>query len=282
MKLFKRYMKKLIKITNKEEMKVLPGHLSFFLVLSLIPAVTLIGLLCNVFNLSSTDIINFFDDVAPTGVMEVVKPFIHSSGSSIAMIYLVIGFILVSNGAFAIIQTSNTLYGVKNSNQLKERIKSVFLTILLMFLFVFILIVLAFGNKIVGFILDLEMFNDISSDLYHVFVYFKWPLAFFIIYLIIKLIYTLSPDRSVKSKTVTKGAIFTTICWLGVTAVYSYYVNNVARYDLFYGNLSNIIILMMWIYVISYIFVIGIAINVNSYNAMVENTTNENNENVTQ
>ena len=275
MTLFKRYMKKLIKITNKEEMKVLPGHLSFFLVLSLIPAITLIGLLCNVFDLSNGDIIKFFDDVAPTGVMEVVRPFINSSGSSIALIYLIIGFILVSNGAFAIIQTSNTLYKVQNSNQLKERIKSVFLTILLMFSFVFILIVLAFGNKIVGFILSLEMFSDISDKVYQVFVYLKWPLAFFMIYIIIKLIYTLAPDRSVKSKMVTKGAIFTTIGWLGVTAIYSYYVNNVARYDLFYGNLSNIIILMMWIYVISYIFVIGIAINVNSYNAMVENTKKE-------
>ena len=188
MKLFKRYMKKLIKITSKEEMKVLPGHLSFFLVLSLIPAITLIGLLCNIFDLSNGDIIEFFNDVAPTGVMEVVRPFINSSGSSIALIYLVIGFILVSNGAFAIIQTSNTLYKVQNSNQLKERIKSVFLTILLMFLFVFILIVLAFGNMIVGFILSLEMFSDISNQLYQVFVYLKWPLAFFIIYIIIKLI----------------------------------------------------------------------------------------------
>ena len=276
MELFKKYMKKLIKIINKEEMKVLPGHLSFFMVLSLIPAITLIGLLCNVFNLSNGDIINFFDDVAPTGVMEVVKPFINSSSSSIALVYLIIGFILVSNGAFAIIQTSNTLYKVKNSNQLEERIKSVFLTILLMFLFVFILIVLAFGNRIVSFILSLEMFSNISNDVYHIFVFLKWPLAFFMIYMIIKLIYTLAPDRSVKSKTVTKGSIFTTIGWLGVTAIYSYYANNVARYDLFYGNLSNIVILMMWIYVISYIFVIGIAINVNNYNVMVENTNNEN------
>ena len=133
-----------------------------------------------------------------------------------------------------------------------------------MFSFIFILIVLAFGNKIVSFILSLEMFSDISSNVYHIFVYLKWPIAFFMIYIIIKLIYTLAPDKSVKSKTVTKGAIFTTIGWLGVTAIYSYYANNVARYDLFYGNLSNIVILMMWIYVISYIFVIGIAINVNS------------------
>ena len=275
MEIFKRYMKKIIKIINKEEMKVLPGHLSFFLVLSLIPAITLVGLLCNMLNLSNVDVVDFFTDVAPIGVMEVVKPFISSAGSKIALIYLVVGFILVSNGAFAIIQTSNTLYQITDTSYLKGRIKSIFLTILLMFSFIFILIVLAFGNKIVSFILSLEMFSEVSNNLYHLFVYLKWPFAFFMIYIITKLIYTLAPDKNVRSKNVTKGAIFTTIGWLGITAIYSYYANNVARYDLFYGNLSNIVILMMWIYVIAYIFVIGIAINVGSYNSLEEKGINE-------
>ena len=44
---------------------------------------------------------------------------------------------------------------------------------------------------------------------------------------------------------------------------------------MFYGSLSNIIILMMWIYIIAYIFVIGIAINVSSYNNMVETTSDK-------
>ena len=36
----------------------------------------------------------------------------------------------------------------------------------------------------------------------------------------------------------------------------------VIAYDSSYGNLSSIIILMMWLYIISYVFVLGIAINV--------------------
>jgi len=43
MNITKRYIKKLIKIIKKPEMKILPGHLAFFLVLSLIPIITMIG-----------------------------------------------------------------------------------------------------------------------------------------------------------------------------------------------------------------------------------------------
>ena len=268
-------MKKLAKITNMDEMKILPGHLSFFLVLSLIPAITLVGMTCNMLGISNNDVIEFFDDTAPTGVVEIIKPFFNSSGANMALIYLIIGFVLISNGAYAIILASNTLYKIQDTSQLKGRIKAFFLTILLMFLFVFILIVLAFGNKIVGYIMNLEAFGSISNSAYNIFIYLKWPIAYIVIYIIIKMIYTVAPDKNVTSRSVTKGSIFTTIGWLFVTAIYSFYANNIARYDMFYGNLSNIIILMMWIYIIAYIFVIGIAINVNNHNIMEENVINK-------
>ena len=86
----------------------------------------------------------------------------------------------------------------------------------------------------------------------------------------VKLIYTITPDWKIMSKHTTKGAIFTTISWILVVQIYSFWVNHFSRYDLFYGSLSNIIILMLMIYIISYILVIGIAINVKSYEYKIE------------
>ena len=64
-----------------------------------------------------------------------------------------------------------------------------------------------------------------------------------------------------------KGALFTTVCWIVTTSIYSYYVSNLANYTLFYGSISGIIAMMIWIYILSYIFVMGIAINTDEYNA---------------
>lgn len=274
MEIIKKYLTKLFKIINMDEMKVLPGHLSFFLILSVIPTITLVAITCHIFGISTIDILDFVSKIIPTAVIDLLKPFIDTNNENSYLFSFIIGFILVSNGAYAITLTSNTLYGVKNTNYIKGRIKSLFLTILLMFLFIFILIVLAFGNMILSFILDFKVFSNVSSLIYNLFIYLKWPVAFLIMYILLKLIYTIAPDKKVKSKSVTKGSIFTTICWIIVTAIYSYYANNLANYDRFYGNLSNIIILMMWLYIISYILVIGIAINVNN---MEETTSDKNN-----
>lgn len=48
-----------------------------------------------------------------------------------------------------------------------------------------------------------------------------------------------------------------------MTFIYSYYVTHFARYDLLYAGLSNIVILMLWVYLLAVIFVIGLALNYN-------------------
>ena len=75
----------------------------------------------------------------------------------------------------------------------------------------------------------------------------------------------MAPDMNLKSKSVNKGAIFATLSFSIITAVYSYYVTYFSNYDIIYGSLTGIVLLMIYIYILSVIFVIGIAINSNSY-----------------
>jgi membrane protein len=71
----------------------------------------------------------------------------------------------------------------------------------------------------------------------------------------------MAPDEKIKSSYVNKGAIFTTISWTLTTAIYSFYINNIANYGKIYGTLSNIVILMLWFWLLSYAFVIGLVLN---------------------
>ena len=90
---------------------------------------------------------------------------------------------------------------------------------------------------------------------------FKYPLSIVVIYLNIKLLYVLAPDKKIKSRTTTKGALFTTVSWSLITAIYSFYINNIANYSRIYGALSNIVILMLWFWLLSYVFVVGLVLN---------------------
>lgn len=266
--MIKSYAKRILNLITRPEMKILPGQLAFFLVLAIFPLLTLYGYIGSKILFFVTPFADIIKKLIPNSVLQVMLLFIedsHITGNVI--FFMIVGFILVSNGTYSIIITSNELYNIKSNDYIKNRVKALFMIILLMFLFVFIFVVLAYGNIIIDKLMELKMLSSISNHIYFVFVLLKWPIAFVLIFWILKIIYTISPDKKIPSKFMNKGALFTTVCWIVTTSIYSYYVSNLANYTLFYGSISGIIAMMIWIYILSYIFVMGIAINTDEYNA---------------
>ncbi len=266
-RLFKQFLKKFLEISARPEMRILPGNLAFFLVLSFAPIITLIALLASRFSIPLLSFLNDFEHMLPNDLFQIFEMFLSGGNppTGSLVIYLLVGFVTASNGAHSIIIASNTLYGIEQDTYLRRRIKAFFLTILLIFQFIFILVFLVYGNILMKWILSFSIFESIRSSIYGSFLFLKWPIIMLVSFILIKLLYTTSPDKKIGSKNVTRGALFTTVGWTLATVFYAYYANNMANYSVFYGGLSNLIVLMMWIYFVSYILVLGIAINVSYY-----------------
>lgn len=271
----KKWLHSLFQIIQVPEMKILPGHIAFFLVLSIIPIITLIGFIASFFSISIESLIQVATNIVPEEIMDLLMPFVTGKGMDMNIgLFMVIGFVLASNGPHAIIVACDTLYNEKDKSYLHTRVKAFVLTILLMLLFFFCLVVLAFGNSILNMILQMDFLSHIHTQLYWAFLFIKYPFAFILIYWIIKMLYTMAPSKKIPSKSVTKGALFTTIMWLIVTSIFSFYISHFGSYDLFYGGLSSIIVMMIWVYILSYVLVIGIAINRNNYHQLEDTSTN--------
>ena len=119
-------------------------------------------------------LIDTIGKIVPENVMQIILPFIESSHiTGNVLFFMIVGFILVSNGTYSIIITSNELYNIKNDDYIKDRVKAFFMIILLMFLFIFIFVVLAYGNIIVEKIMSLSVLSQITSHIYLVFVLFQ-------------------------------------------------------------------------------------------------------------
>ena len=259
-------IKNFITILNKPDVRVLPGTIAFFLFMSIVPLMMLGALIFSKLSFTLVNILDIFSEMIPSNVYKLLTPILTNVGSnSLSGWYVIVGLILASNGTHSLILASNTLYGIENKSYIYRRIKALIMIIVASTVFFFILFVLGFGNSILKFVLSLEMFNEIGSKIYSMFLILKWPIAVIVIFILIKVLYTLAPDKKIPSKYVNKGVMFTTIGWVISTSIYSFYATNIANYDLIYGSLSSIMVLLIWVYVMSYILVIGIAINTNIY-----------------
>lgn len=262
MKKISLHIKKAFQTFNQPEMRILPGNIAFFFVLALIPIITMLVVIASYFSISIDTIITFIDNLFPKEASNLIIDVISGRGfDSSVGVFNIIALFVASNGTYAIVNASNTLYQVTKSDSLKDRIKSIILLIILLMLIIFLLIVPIFGEKILA-LFETTPFIEALRLVYKI---IEWPLTVFTVYINLKLIYTIAPSIRVTSESTTYGAIFTTTIWSLATAVFSYYLSHFANYNVLYGNLSSLIILMMWLYIISYVFVMGIAINVTNF-----------------
>lgn len=75
------------------------------------------------------------------------------------------------------------------------------------------------------------------------------------------LLYKLAPNRHIKLKHAVIGGVFSTVCWIGASMLFSYYVNHFGNYSKIYGGLGSIIILLLWLNLSSIILIVGGEIN---------------------
>ena len=263
MKKIKRVTTSLWDIIMQPEMAYLPGHLAFFLVLSIFPILTLTGVIASFFNLSIGNLVSIAHDSLPSNIYNIIIPYIQGKGfDGNILLFIVIGFFLASNGTHAITLASNSLYHFKNNSYLRRRLKAFFMIVLLIFLFIFLIAFLAFGNQLYNMTIKLISIDYINDIVFWLYAILKWPFGMFVIYFNVKLLYTIAPDELIASHSTTKGATFTTLGWTIATAIFALYIRYLGHYDIFYGSMANIIAFMVWIYIISFIFMIGIGINV--------------------
>ncbi|HHX32745.1 MAG TPA: YihY/virulence factor BrkB family protein [Mollicutes bacterium] len=268
-KKLKRFIKDIWSIIKLPETAILPGQIAFFVILSLVPVITLIVYGANIFGISIDTIgraieVNFSSEVA-----KMVMPIISGDKVDITVLILFINiFYIASSGADSIIFVSNEIYNIKQSSWWRRRLKAIVLTIAIVILVLFVMLVPAYGERIIS---ALDYFN-ITSVIAPLYKIIQGPISWLIMFMIIKVIYTISPDKPLPSSKVNLGAAFTTIGWVLVTMFYRFLTTNFSRYDLLYGGLSNIAILMLWIYFLSYIFVIGMSLNSLGENKEMEKT----------
>ena len=250
------------KVLRRSDMVVLPGNLAFFLVLAVIPSLGLISYAASVLNLSVDFLYDFIANSFSKEMANLILGVNLSNNAGMHFfITVIIGLYIASNGADSIITASNAIYGIENKSWFKRRLKAFGLTFLIVLLLIFMLIVPVFGNLIIEFVKEVNINANITARVVQIFDLIKGPVSWLIMFIIIRIIYAIAPDRKHKDRVINYGAIFTTVGWVIVTLIYSNYVTNYAEYQALYGGLASIVALMIWFYILSYIFTIGIALN---------------------
>jgi membrane protein len=144
----------------------------------------------------------------------------------------------------------------------------------------------AFGMTIGGAVLGLVAITALSAGgragfwladrigLEHQYVlvwsWLRWPVTAIVIMFCAALAYYLLPDVKQKFKFITPGSVVGTIVWLLATWGFSVYASNFGSYNVTYGSIGAVIVLLTWFYITGFIFLMG-----GEMNAIIEHASPE-------
>lgn len=267
MEMVKKYIKKVYEILSLKELRILPAYLSYSFVLASIPLFTIIVIVLGRFNISIDTIIELISGILPEYISSTITNAISGKDYDLSIGFLnLITFSLAVKGMYSLINASNSLYKIKENNILKDILKSVLILLIIIGILLFLIIVPLLGDKIFDILRSYNVMENTLSNIVTIYKAIRWPLTFLIIFFSTKLIYVIAPSVKVKGADTTIGAFITTIGWMLFTLLFGYYIKYFSRYDIIYGGLSSITILLIWIYSLCYILILGIVINTIKYN----------------
>lgn len=222
-------------------------------------------------------IIRFLDTVAPTDSVNLIKEvlnevIIFQHGGLLAIFGFFVTVFLSSNAIFCMIKGLNRALGIDEHRSL---ISTRTLSILMVFVNVFVMFItinlIIFGKVILMFVLN---FVNLSSLFINFLLIGRWFVSFIALYVMAYLNYFLLPasegSEKIKSKSALPGTLFFCFCWMFGSWCFSIYINNLHTYNRVYGSIGAFVMLMVWLYYTSLIFLVGGEINSQAYRILTE------------
>ncbi|MDP9961587.1 YihY/virulence factor BrkB family protein [Chryseobacterium lathyri] len=175
----------------------------------------------------------------------------------ISNLTIVLALVFATNGTFSLINGFN-----ENSDEKLTDVKEFILSFFITIGFITIVFLSLFGVYYVEVVMKLfTPAYDISwlvNNLSKIIGFVSFPLFYFIL---LTLFYWLGTVKIARFRQAVPGAILTTVLFVLTTFIFAIYVKDIARYNVLYGSIGSMILLMVWVNVNVYLLLFGNELN---------------------
>ncbi|PGK52444.1 hypothetical protein CN918_32180 [Priestia megaterium] len=174
-----------------------------------------------------------------------------------------LSLLATTNGIHAIIRALNKIYNINETRSFwKIRGLAIVIAVMMMLVIVLQLLIPTLGTAVILFAKHhLPSFAN-YVDLINT---GKWILGFLVVYIAVWCIYRFAPCKLPSSFPLHIGVCVTSIGWQVTSYIFSFYLTHFSQYNLTYGTLGALIMLMAWFYAIGFFLLFGSSVNAYLY-----------------
>lgn len=243
--------------------------LTYNLLFALFPLLIFVSNLLGLLDLNVASITAALLPIMPDDVVYLLESYLNHITDNSSRVLL--WFSLVFTVWFPMRAVKGLMDDVRLAYGLGKPAKPVFYTIrqliftIVFLVFIIVLFLLAIlGRRFVTTVtawLGISWVLQIPPILLTLWQYLRFALLAAIIFAVVGMLYAVAQDRNNRIKTIMPGVALAMISWLVVSVGFSVYVENVANYSVIYGTLGAVIVLLIWLYLTSFILILGAEFN---------------------
>lgn len=224
------------------------------------------------FQISMLNLISeFMPKMAWESVRDTITDIITRPRKGLLIFNFLLALYFSTKGMKSMIEAFNNTYHDVES---RSPVKQYFISIILVFILSFLLII-AIGSMTFGFSLLKLALPDIfvKTNFFTVMIQvLRWLITIMALFLAISFMYHLAPARNNRFRFISAGSTLSTILVVLTTQGFNFYVDNFSRYNVLYGSIGTIMVIMLWIYANSFVILIGFELNASIRAAGYEKT----------
>jgi len=258
---------KLIKVLysriKEDDIPALGAQLTYYLILSFLPFLMFTINLISYTPLTNEDFLDnirvYFPYETYDLIKDVVYKIVDSRNGGLLSFGAVASLWAASNGVNALAKGLNKAYDCDENRPFwKVRLMSALFTIALGLIILISLLFLVFGEVLWKGLYNTIGFVSVFKTIWYI---IRLVVPFLTIIALLIALYLYMPNCRLSLKSVIPGAVISALAWIGISFVFSVYVNNFNNYSKTYGSLGGIFILLLWIYWSSIIILLGGELN---------------------
>ena len=239
--------------------------LTYYMLFALFPLLIFISNLVGLLDLNVASITAALLPIMPDDVVYLLESYLNhiTDNSSEVLLWFSLVFTVwfPMRAVKGLMDDVRLAYGLgKPAKPVLYTIRQLVFTVVFLVFIVILFLLAILGRRFVTTAIAWLGFNqvlEIPPLLLNLWQYLRFALLAAIMFAVVGLLYAVAQDRKNRVRTIMPGVLLAMISWLAVSVGFSVYAENVANYSVIYGALGAVIVLLIWLYMTSFILIMG-------------------------
>ena len=237
--------------------------LTYYLIFAAFPLIVFFSTLLGLLELNFESVLQALDQILPSDVESIIRGYFNyvqenQSGKLMAF-SLVFSIWFPMRASSCLMRSVQRAFGPRyQKTGFRVQVRTLLFTVWLVGTLSVSAVLLTVGRRALRWVNQYVRLPLGLADLWN-------PLRFvilaFLLFMTLAVLYMVALGERRPLRDVSAGIVVSLAAWMGLSALFSYYVEHIATYSQLYGSIATVVVTLLWLYMSATVIIMGAELN---------------------